>query len=130
MPKNYNTKQKQEIEAIINLKKGEHFTCEEICEEIRGKGKAVGLTTVYRHLDKMVKDGALYKYSKEAGESACYQSAEASGHFHLKCTVCGKLMHLSCKSLESIGAHVKEEHQFKIDPSKTVFFGVCGECGK
>ncbi len=129
MPKNYNTKQKNEIEDIINKQAGQHFTAEKICAEIKNCGKNIGISTVYRHLDKMVNEGSLRKYISGAGESACYQQAENCGeHFHLKCTICGKLSHLSCKSLDVIKNHVEDEHGFKIDSCRTVFYGLCKEC--
>lgn len=131
MAKNYNTKQKQDIEETILSIKQEHFTCEELSLKLKEKGKNIGLTTVYRHLDKMVKDGFLRKYASLSGESACYQVIENCGeHFHLKCVSCGKLVHLACESLDMINAHVKNEHGFFIDPAKTVFYGTCKECAK
>ena len=129
MPKSYNTRQKREVEEIIDVFGGKHFTAEDFLEKSKEQGKTVGFTTVYRHLDRMVKEGFLRKYVSGNGESACYQKIENCGeHFHLKCSVCGGLFHLSCKSLESISAHVKNEHGFIIDPSKTVFYGTCEEC--
>ena len=130
MVKSYNTKQKKELVELIGKKNSLHFTAEEIANEIKNQGKNNGLTTVYRHLEKMVADGLLRKYIAGAGESACYQRAENCGeHFHLKCTCCGKLFHLSCKSLDIISNHVKDEHGFKIDSCRTVFYGLCKECG-
>lgn len=131
MSKNYNTKQKTAIEEIIENRKNSHFTAEEILNEIKGQGKNIGLTTVYRHLEKLVNSGALRKYVAEAGESACYQKTENCGeHFHLKCTACGKLFHLSCEKLNSISKHIDDEHEFLIDAGKTVFYGLCRECNK
>jgi len=129
MAKNYNTKQKKQLEEIIEVFESEHFTAEDIFEKIKEQGKNVGLTTIYRHLDKMVNEGALRKYISGSGESACYQKAEKCvEHFHLKCTSCGKLVHLSCKSLDIISHHVESEHGFVIDSCRTVFYGLCKEC--
>ncbi len=131
MPRSYNTKQKDEIKAVIAELNGKHFTAEDICEKIKSTGIAVGISTVYRQLDKMVKEGFLRKFVSSAGESACYQEiCDCGEHFHLKCIVCGKLEHLSCTHLDGINSHVLSEHGFKIDPSRTVFYGICGECGK
>ena len=127
MPRMYNTKQKDEIAAAIDSFDDRHFTAEDICEYVREKG--IGPSTVYRHLDKLVKDGSLQKYVSEVGESACYRKkGECGEHFHLRCTVCGKLEHLSCMHLDGISSHVESEHGFKIDPSRTVFYGICREC--
>lgn len=32
--------------------------------------------------------------------------------------------------LDKIYAHVKEEHGFTVDNSKTVFYGICRDCQK
>ena len=90
----------------------------------------IGLSTVYRHLERLVGENKVRKFISSAGESACFQEQNKKcEHFHLKCTVCGKLEHLSCKTLEEISAHVLSEHGFSIDPAKTVFYGKCRECG-
>ena len=47
----------------------------------------------------------------------------------MKCVACGKLEHLSCSHLDGIGEHVAREHGFLIDSSRTVFYGICKECG-
>ena len=131
MPKNYNTRQKKQLEEIIEVLGSSHFTAEDVFEAIKKQGKNVGLTTIYRHLDKMVNEGILRKYLSGAGESACYQAVgDCTEHFHLKCTKCGKLVHLTCKSLDIISDHVLKEHGFSIVSSKTVFFGVCKECAQ
>ena len=131
MAKNYNTKQKTVIEEIIEIMADKHFTAEDILNEAKVQGKNIGLTTVYRHLDKMVAGGTLRKYIAEAGESACYQKAKNCGeHFHLKCTSCGKLFHLSCQKLNVLSQHIDNEHEFLIDAGKTVFYGLCKECDK
>lgn len=127
MPRSYNTKQKDEIIAAVRERGDGHFTAEEICLSLKENG--VGLSTVYRHLDRLVKDGVLRKYVSGAGESACYQLLGGCGeHFHLKCVVCGKLEHLSCSHLDGIRHHVLEEHGFSVDPGRTVFYGVCAAC--
>ena len=66
--------------------------------------------------------------------SACFEYVGQDSHapgeacFHLKCEKCGKLLHLHCEELDHIGGHLFEEHGFKLDPLRTVFYGVCEEC--
>mgnify|MGYP002508489816 CR=1 FL=1 len=45
-----------------------------------------------------------------------------------KCTKCGTLYHVDCSSLLQIGEHLKEHHNFIIDHTKTVFYGICEKC--
>ncbi len=130
MAKIYNTKQKNEIFEVVKSSFSGHFTAEELCGALKEREQNVGVSTVYRHLDRLVKQGVLRKYSAEHGESACYQLVEAScSHFHLKCLNCGRLEHLSCGRLDAIGEHIRDEHGFLIDASKTVFYGLCKVCG-
>ncbi len=131
MPRSYHTKQKDEILQVIKQKGDIHFTAEEIAVSLKNAGSTIGLSTVYRQLDTMVKEGTLRKYLSSAGESACYQVSESCGeHFHLKCVACGKLEHLACSHLDGIREHVIREHGFLIDSSRTVFYGICKECGE
>lgn len=58
------------------------------------------------------------------------QNAECREHYHLKCTECGKLIHAECKFLSELSAHIYNEHGFKVDGSRTVLYGVCGDCLK
>lgn len=130
MPRRYHTRQKDEIVKAIEQASGAHFTAEEIAAHLKSEGSTIGLSTVYRQLDALVKEGALRRYAAGAGESACYQAAEDCGeHFHLKCIECGRLEHLSCAHLDGIRAHVAQEHGFWIDSSRTVFYGLCRTCG-
>jgi len=127
--KTYSTKQKCEIIEIIRDFGDKHFTAEEVKQKIQNAGGTVGISTVYRNLDKLVKEGTLQKYASMTGESACYRMAgSCCEHFHLKCISCGKLEHLSCAHLEVISEHVLTEHGFSIDASRTVFYGLCREC--
>lgn len=131
MSKNYNTRQKKGVDLLIEALGDDHFTVEELCEQARKSGVSIGVTTVYRHLDKLVKEGRLYKYTSKQGESACYQSVCGCGeHFHLRCVRCGRLDHLECEDLKHIRDHVSSQHGFEIDPSQTVFYGVCKECAR
>ena len=59
-----------------------------------------------------------------ADEQQCHD------HFHMKCLKCGRLFHLECDHLKDIAAHISKMHDFTIDSSRTVFYGICGECAK
>jgi Fur family ferric uptake transcriptional regulator len=78
--------------------------------------------------------GTVRKYTIEEGKCACYQYVGDSEynhcceHYHLKCSECGKLLHVSCEFMDEINEHIKNEHNFIIDNSKTVFYGICKEC--
>ena len=58
----YKTKQMTEILTFLKSVQGRHVTVNEICDFFREKGISVGTTTIYRHLEKMVKEGLAAKY--------------------------------------------------------------------
>lgn len=130
--KGYKTKQKELIVKCLIENKEKHIKAEEIVFYLKKNGTQVGKTTVYRHLDKLVEEGKVRKYFIEEGKGACYQYSELENEcyesFHMKCTKCGNLIHLSCDYLNEISKHVKNSHNFSIDNYKTVFYGKCGNC--
>ena len=91
----YNTKQGELILNLLKSSGGRHLTAEDISHILGERGCPVGKATVYRHLEKMLREGSVRKFVLHDGESACYQyvgdSADCCNHYHLKCSECGKL---------------------------------------
>lgn len=130
----YKTKQRDLILGYIERNKDKHLTADGIADYMKNQEKPVSRSTVYRYLDVLVNEGHVRKYVIEEGKCCCYQyiSKEntCSNHYHFKCSRCMKLFHMDCEMLDKIYAHVKEEHGFTVDNSKTVFYGICKECQK
>ncbi len=130
----YQTKQREELLIYLKEMNGQHVTVHDICDHFENQGTHIGMTTVYRQLEKMVDQGLVTKYTLDAGSPACF---EYNGHetdqlhetcYHCKCEVCGKLVHMHCEELVQIQLHMKEHHRFIIDPKRTVFYGRCENC--
>ena len=131
-PGGYKTKQKEQIMQYLTAHEGEHVTAQELSRHLEAEGTPVGTATIYRHLDALVTDGVLRKYTIDSRTCACYeylrQDDACKRHFHLKCMECGKLYHVTCEHLDGIEAHMLEHHGFQIDQSKTVLYGICKTC--
>ncbi len=126
----YKTKQSALILEYIRQNSDRHLTAEEISDGLKNE---VGKTTVYRNLDRLCSQGVVRKYLLTDGKSSCYQYIDCDGsdsHFHLKCLKCGRLFHLECEHLSDIDEHIKAFHDFRVDTSRTVFYGICGQCEK
>ena len=117
----YNTKQKEILLKFLRENSSEHITVQKIYNFMNNAGTPMGTATIYRQLDKLVEQGLVRKYLLDG------RSGE---HYHLKCTSCGKLIHLDCNFLNDISKHILEHHGFIVDNSKTVFYGQCSECLK
>ena len=130
----YRTRQREEIIEYMENAGGEHITVSDLCEYFRTKGKSIGQTTVYRQLERLMEEGRVNKYILDESSSACFEYIESDGKchhpscYHMKCEKCGKLYHLDCHEIEDLTRHLEEHHGFKVDPFRTVFYGVCAEC--
>ena len=132
-PETYKTKQKEAVLSYLQSLAGGHVSAKEIAEYLQECGMRVGLTTVYRQLDRLVEDGAARRYTTDSAAGAYYEyvgGAACSGHFHLKCDGCGMLIHMQCDFLVKAGEHISHEHNFEINTGKTVFYGKCEACAE
>lgn len=131
-PNGYRTKQRDLILSCIAETGGKHFTAEDLAEKLDARQCHVGRATVYRCLDRLLAEGVIRKYTLDGKSGACYQYAAgtcAGEHFHLKCVSCGRLFHADCTFLNRLAAHIRDEHDFAVDPTRTVFYGTCSACG-
>ncbi len=110
------------------------MTAQAICEHFASVGQPMALATVYRQLGKLVDAGVIRRFSPGPSAPACYEYVGGGQHchreacLHLKCRVCGKLIHLHCDEVTTVQAHMAVEHGFAWDISDTVFLGTCSEC--
>ena len=131
-PANYITKQGEAVLAFLQSQTGKHFTVARIEAHFAKNGVTIGLTTIYRQLDKLAREGKIRKYSIDENTAACYQYVEEPDrndvHFHLKCERCGELIHANGKALPGIARSIRNDYGFEINAGHTVFYGVCGNC--
>ena len=130
----YKTKQRDQLLAYLETVPGRHITAGDVCEAFRQDGAPIGQSTVYRQLESLVGEGILNKYIIDEKSPACFEYVRSASHegpgtcFHCKCEQCGKLIHLHCEELEEIRSHLQGEHGFRLDPRRTVFYGLCEAC--
>lgn len=131
---NYKTKQREAILNFLLENQACHVTVNDISEHLEKDNIHVGVTTIYRHLEKLREQGIVRKFTIDGSTSACFQYSgedeKCHEHFHLMCEKCGKLIHLECRQLNQIARHIYDEHGFKINLFRTVFYGICSECAK
>ncbi len=125
MRNNYQTKQKDILLKEIRKKK-EEFTIKELHEEL----STIGLTTIYRFIDKLVEDKILVKRIGD-NNTTYYQYLEEcdkENHFYLKCDKCGEMIHVDCDCIEELSHHISSEHKFKLNKEKIIIGGICKKC--
>lgn len=129
----YETKQSRLVFDYLKENSSNHFSAEDIYFGIVKKGGKIGKTTVYRQLDRLCDKGIVRKLFSGDNDGFCYQyinGERCSNHYHLKCSVCGKLFHFECDFLDKAAYHILDEHNFMVDTSKIVFYGICEQCAK
>lgn len=128
----YNTKQKKLIEKVLTKNAEMQFTCEDVAQLLKEQNTPVGKTTVYRYLENLTKTGRVRKSQSLDGKGYVYQyisdGLDCEEHLHLRCTCCGKLFHLGCDFMSGVGEHIRMHHNFVIDNTKTVIYGLCENC--
>ena len=122
----YHTKQKEKVVHLIKEQQKE-LTIKEIYELLN---KEVGLTTIYRIIDKLVNDGVVNQ-SIGKNNITYYQYLEEckkENHFYLKCEVCSKLIHVDCDCIKELSEHIGKRHGLKPTKSKVIIEGICDKC--
>lgn len=121
------------IKECLEMHKDGYVTVMDIENYLKENDCQVGLTTIYRHLEKMEKDGIVTKFSVEGQPGACFQYIEQGENqdcFYIKCEECGEVTKMECHHLAELYSHVNADHHFSINPKKTIFYGKCEKCGK
>ncbi len=123
----YNTKQKDLV--LKEVMKHKEFTINDIHEKLKDE---VGLTTIYRKIDELIKDGKVNKYIGK-DNTTYYQYLEKcdeDNHFFLRCEECGDIEHVDCDCINELSEHIIGKHNFTLNKDNIVINGICSKCKK
>lgn len=128
----YKTEQKQTVSDFFLQNKERHFTVDEVLSELKSDSQPISRSTVYRQINSLFTSGFLRRFESQQKSSFVYQYADNQDdcmhHYHMKCTKCGRLLHIHCPHLEELSHHFENEHNFIIGKNKAVLYGECKEC--
>ena len=125
----YKTEQRKDLLDYMKNNTNKFVKAEDIEKYLKQKQITIGLTTIYRFLNSLEKQGKVRVELKEHTKYYQYIMDECNNHFHLQCKKCGKIVHLHCDEIEELKAHIAKEHKFEIDSMATIM-GICAECKK
>ena len=132
-PRQYKTKQKECILECIRMHQGSFITIKDIISALEKRHEKVGTATIYRNLDRLEEEGIITRCAIEGLDGVCYRylpDTPENIYFFLKCEHCGDLSPIDCGELQHLYEHVIEHHHVRINPSKTVLYGLCEKCLK
>jgi len=131
-PRNYVTKQGEAVLAYLESVKDMFVTAAQIADHLHKEQVSISRPTVYRQLEKLVKDGKVRRYLFGDTSVSSYQYIDRdeynSDFYHMKCEVCDKIFDLKCDEVDHVSRHIYESHAFQVNDSKTVFYGKCKTC--
>ena len=128
-PSGYKTKQR---EQILDFLKNANacLSADDIINGLRAYGIPASKPTVYRTLDRFVKNGEISKFVSDKGGCATYRygNERHGDHFHIKCTECKRTECVDCHFINGLANHFFAHHGFSLSSSRTVFYGLCSDC--
>ena len=82
----YATASRRKILEILKESKDKTVTAAQIGEQLRQMDSEVNITTIYRYLDRLEKDGTVIRYVSGQGSQAAYQYVEQGKAVATICT--------------------------------------------
>lgn len=130
----YKTKYREWIQNYFETHADEMVRAKDVYEKMTAEGYSINPATVYRNLDRLEKENVLQGRKTAGEDEKFYQfmrpKMNCSGHLHLVCRRCGRIIHLNCSFMGEISEHLLAEHGFEIDCSQSMLVGLCSECRK
>ncbi len=125
----YKTEQKKILLDYLSSHAERAFSLEELVPPLVARG--VGKSTVYRLVARLVDEGAVRRYLREGGRGYTYQyfaKKDCHAHLHLRCTDCGRVLHLCEGVSQELRALLSTDCGFALDGEKTMLYGRCAAC--
>ena len=120
------TRQRSAVAALLNELEDFH-TAQDIHDVLRGRGEAIGLTTVYRCLQLLADANEVDVFRTDEGVTA-YRRCSPAHHHHLVCRNCGRTVEVDGPAVERWAKNVSAAHGF-LDVEHTMeVIGTCPDC--
>jgi Fur family transcriptional regulator, ferric uptake regulator len=105
-------------------------SAQDIHAALRLQGKPVGLSTVYRHLQSLVEQGAADVIQSRDGEATYRYCGETTSahHHHLVCRKCGHTEEVMAPAIERWAADIASKFDFSDVDHTVEIFGTCAPC--
>ena len=120
------TRQRHLILDVIE-RAGGHLDADEIYRLARQKAPGISLSTVYRTL-RLLKRQGLAKEHQFHGMRGFYEITPPSQHHHLMCQGCGRVFEFTCALTEMMKTKLARENGFRVTEVDVHFTGLCPEC--
>ncbi len=121
------TKRQQQL--LNELKKcSDELSGQKLHRQLHKSERAMGLTTVYRNLQALVKQGLIRSRHLPNGE-VLYAPVERDIH-HLTCVSCGETTRLEGCPVKTMDISKKASQKFELLFHTLEYFGLCQNCSQ
>ncbi|MGP1418528.1 MAG: Fur family transcriptional regulator [Sphaerochaetaceae bacterium] len=131
-PGGYRTSQRMAILDCLRANSDVTVSADDIMKMLIESGAKANIATVYRNLERLYHENLVLRFPAEDGSKYCYQLARdehcCQGHLHLKCSECGKVIHLDCDFMGKLADHIRGEHGFSMNFENSIIYGLCDDC--
>jgi Fe2+ or Zn2+ uptake regulation protein len=105
---------------------GEHLSAEELTERVQVRYPEVHLSTVYRTLEFLEREGLVTRVHVNNGPSAYHFAGNA--HHHAVCDRCGREIELPASLFRPVATKLLADYGFVAAPSHLTVTGTCASC--
>lgn len=119
------TKQREVILEELS-KVTSHPTADEVYEMVKKKLPRISLGTIYRNLEILSECGMIKKM--EIGGMQKRFDATIENHYHIRCTVCGRIDDIDGELMENIADRFDDLIGYKIIDHRLELIGICPSC--
>lgn len=109
---------------------GDFLTAQELHARLRAAGSRVGLTTVYRHLQRLSDAGAVDSVRSPTGELAYRLCGRRGHHHHLVCRQCSRVVDIDAPAVEAWLESVAGDAGFTDIEHTVEIIGLCRDCSR
>jgi Fur family ferric uptake transcriptional regulator len=122
-----NTRQRAEVLTLLEEVDG-FRSAQQLHADLRARGAAVGLTTVYRTLQLLADAGQVDQMRLPDGEQLYRRCGHSMHHHHLVCRTCGHTVEVAGPTVERWAEKIAAEHGFTDIGHTLEIFGTCASC--
>jgi len=105
-----------------------HANADEIHRRLRAKKKEVGLATIYRTLNLLVRSGLVTAVDLGEGHSHFEPEWSDTAHGHLICLACGRVQEFAQAGIQEAVKRIGEDEGYRLDKFSLQVFGFCRDC--
>ncbi|HVN50880.1 MAG TPA: Fur family transcriptional regulator [Acidimicrobiales bacterium] len=104
----------------------EHLSAEELTERVRVRCPEVHLSTVYRTLEFLEREGLITRVHLKDGPAAYHFAGNA--HHHAVCDRCGREIELPAGFFRPVTRKLEADYGFVASPTHLTVTGTCASC--